>query len=262
MKQLYQLLLFIFFAASASAQSRDKLTLGGGVMPLATWSFNTSSSNDPVKKGGTQTFKQYADSVSAHETYRYSFAIGVVGNYLLNQKWSVQFGLSYLDIGFQRQQKDIQFMDYTHPGIGKGRILDLTSAKRSIDYNYRYQYLQIPAMMNYTFKQSRDYRWLFQVSSGVGVNVLLKHQMTAVLNQFTEDGESEFDIDSTGYEGYRMAVNVFVGAKAEYRYEKKTTLFIQPLLGFYPVSVSASPVNVFPFFFGINLGAVYTLEAN
>ncbi len=262
MKRLCLLFLLIAFTCRISAQSRDKLTVGGGIMPLATWSFNTSSSADPLRQGSSQTFKQYADSVASHETSRFSFGVGLLANYMLNKKWAFQFGLGYMDIGFQRQQKDIQFRDYTHPGIGNGRVLDLSNANRSIDYNYRYQYVQVPAIFNYTFKQSRDYRWLFHASGGLGINVLLKHQMTAVLNQFTENGEDEFNIDSTGYDGYRLAMNIFLGAKAEYRYEKKTTLFVQPLLGFYPVSVSASPINVFPFFFGVNIGAVYTLEDN
>jgi hypothetical protein len=53
---------------------------------------------------------------------------------------------------------------------------------------------------------------------------------------------------------------MIVGFKAEYRYEKKISLFIQPLLGIYPFSVSSSDMNVRPYFAGINLGASYALN--
>lgn len=258
----YLIYFFTFFASVklVSAQSRDKLTVGGYITPLFTLSFNTSSSNELMPNGRGQTYSGFNDSVSSTETYRFSYGAGLLANYLLNNKWSLQFGIGYMDVGFQRQQKDIQFGDYTHPGIGTGRIIDLSGANRSIDYNYRYQYLQVPVLANYTFKQSSDYRWLFQASGGLAVNVLLKHQLSAVLNQFVEDGESEFDIDSTGYEGNRFALSVFLGAKAEYRYEKKITLFAQPLIGFYPLSVSSTPINVFPLVIGLNMGVVYTID--
>jgi hypothetical protein len=242
------------------AQSRMKMSAGLSIAPIMCGSFNGSNSSSIAPGFDNRTYAQVADSFGRDETYRLSYGFHAWFNYMLGSKWSIQAGLGFADVGFQRIQDNPKFNDQIHPGIGRGLIEDLTDNTKSIAYNYRYQYLQIPLMFNYFIKQTSNYKWLFHATGGVGLNFLLNHKMTAELKYFSIDNKQTFDIDSTGYEGSTFTMNMIVGFKAEYRYEKKISLFIQPLLGIYPFSVSSSDMNVRPYFAGINLGASYALN--
>ncbi len=262
----------LFIASScwsllALAQSKTKFTIGGSINPLIAFSLNTSSSQDLIDvkrrnpdKPAYTTLESYIDSTRSQRTYKGSVGFHVWANYLLNKKWTVQAGLGYVDIGFQRQHKNVQFNDMTYPGMGDGYIMELSGSTKTIDYNYRFQYIQIPVVMNYHLKQSRDYKWMFYLSGGLAANVLVKHQLTANLSQFVVEGEERYNFDSTGYNARPFAVNLLMGAKAEYSYEKNILFFAQPLFSVSPVSITGSKINVYPFYLGVNLGLVYTFD--
>lgn len=244
------------------AQSRIKMSAGISVAPMLCGAFTGSDITRAAPGFGNKTYTQIADSFGRDESYRISYGFHAWFNYLLNAKWSLQAGIGYADVGFQRIQDNPKFSDKIHPGIGRGIIEDLTDNRKSIAYNYRYQYLQIPVMFNYLIKQTSDYKWIFHATGGVGLNFLLNHKMTANLKYFSIDNNHTFDIDSTGYDGATFTLNMMIGLKAEYRYEKKISLFIQPLFGIYPFSVSQSNMSVRPYFAGINFGITHILNDN
>ncbi|MFN5884503.1 MAG: outer membrane beta-barrel protein [Bacteroidota bacterium] len=258
--KFYLLITIISLSLFSQAQSRIKMSAGFSIAPMICGSFTGSNASAIAPGFNNKTYAQVADSFGRDETYRISYGFHAWFNYMLGSKWSIQTGLGYTDVGFQRIQDNPKFKDKIHPGIGRGLIEDLTDNTKSIAYDYRYQYLQIPVMFNYFVHKTSDYKWLFHATAGVGLNLLLSHKITANLKNFYIDNNQTFDIDSTGYEGSAFTLNTIVGFKAEYRYEKKISLFIQPLLGIYPISVSQTEMTVRPYFFGIYLGASYALN--
>jgi hypothetical protein len=254
---------FIIMLASilTFAQGRSKLTWSASVNPSITFPANFSSSKEKVSGNEYQTHEQYADSVRTFETFKLSLGATVWMNYLINQKWTLQTGIGFNETGFTRQQKNIKVLDRVFPGVGTGMVLDQSNVERSIDYRFRYQYITLPVLFNYYGKRSGDFKWTYYFSTGIGFNYLLKHEIKAVLNDFVIDGENTFHLDSTGYEGTRFAVNLFVGARIEYKVDKTISVFGQPLITAYPLSISKTPMSVHPIGLTMNCGIVYLFDA-
>lgn len=256
MKKTITLIVWITCCMAAYAQTKSKWNIAASINPTFSYSINTSSSNQPVQ-GSNLTYQQYNDSVRSHESYRFNFGFTAWFNYSLNQKWDLQAGLGYSDIGFQRQQRDIKFKDRLYPGIGNGTLMEFSNNVKNIDYNYHYQYLHIPVLFNHRMGKSHDYKFIFSYSLGATLDVLLKHRMTASLDNFYVDNENHFSFDSTGYGARPIALSLTAGARVDYKIDKKLTLMVQPLIGIYPVSVAPGPINVYPFYFMINTGLIF-----
>ena len=259
--RLFIFILFIIFNYSVSAQTRTKLALGFSLNPTATYGFNSSTSSKLVANKPNQTVSEYVDSIGESERIKLSIGATVWVNYLLNQKWTVQAGLGYSEVGFTIQQNNIQYKDAIFPGVGTSNtILDKSNADRSIDYNYKYQYLTMPVLFNYYTTKAADFKWSYYLTGGVGVNVLLKHQMKAILDNFYIDNEKVFHIDSTGFEGRIVTLNLFLGGRIEYKLDKQITVFGQPMITAFPFSVSKTEQKSFPVGLQINCGVSYTIE--
>lgn len=261
MRSIVFLSALVLFSVCVSAQSRSKISWSASINPSITLPLNFSSSQDKVSGNPFQTYQQYADSVRTFETFKLSLGGTVWMNYLINQKWTLQTGIGFNETGFTRQQKNIKVLDKVFPGVGTGMVLDKSNVERSIDYKFRYQYITVPVLFNYYGKRSGDFKWTYYFSTGVGFNYLLKHEIKAVLNDFVMDGENKFHLDSTGYEGRKFAVNLFVGARIEYKVDKTVTVFGQPLLTIYPVSISKTSMHVYPFGLTMNCGVIYSFDA-
>lgn len=226
-------------------------------------SLNSSSSSEMVN--GSQTFKQYQDSTTEKETWRLNFSpqIGII--YKLNRDFDLQFGLGYLVLGHQRQLNNLKYEDYTYPGVGStpgGQIIENTNVERDIKLNYRYHYLQVPLLFNYHLN-SRAIGQKFKVSlsGGVGFNILLKHDINAVLNSgFKIDDKSSFSIDSTGFKANTIAANIMLGTRIDYDFKRQFKLTCQPMLGYFPLSVSSNQLEARPWYFNISFGVIYSLD--
>lgn len=246
-----------------TAQSRKKITFGASLNPALTIGYNHSSSDRLLRSstGYLQTHQAYIDSVAGFETYKLS--LGATGwvTYLWNRNWSVQAGLGYSEVGFTRKQENIRFNDVTFPGIGNGRINDLTNiGSRSIEYRFRYQYVTVPIIINRYLKRSKDYKWDFYLSGGIGLNVLLRHQLHAVLKEFSVDGETAFKLDSTGFEGRRFAAQVLLGGRFDYQFSREMSVFAQPMLTAFPFSVSSTDARSNPIGIQCSIGIVYNFK--
>ncbi|MES2779653.1 MAG: outer membrane beta-barrel protein [Bacteroidota bacterium] len=243
------------------AQSRDKLYFSASVNPVISMAINTSSSNKLTGSTPPQTLAQYQDSVRSFESYKLSLGATVWVNYALNSKWTLQSGIGYSEIGFTRQQKNIQFNDRLYPGIGsKGKLLEISNSTKNVDYRFRYQYITVPVLFNYYAKRSGDFKWTYYFTGGIGLNMLVKHEMKAVLDQFVVEGENVFHIDSTGYEGRFFTVNVFAGGRIDYKVDKNMSVFAQPMLTIFPMSVSKTDMHSYPIGLQVNLGVSYVFD--
>ena len=149
------------------------------------------------------------------------------------------------------------------PGIGSnGRVEDNTNVVKNAYYSFKYQYLTVPVLFNYYAKRSDDFKWTYYVSGGVGMNVLLKHQIKAKLDNFYVEGENVFRLDSSGYEGAPFTVNLFLGGRIEYKIDKQLSAFAQPMLTIFPMSVSKTDVKAVPVGLQFNLGVAYSLNSD
>lgn len=227
-------------------------------------SINSSTSNNLVNE--TQTFSKYQDSIASSEKWRLTLSpqIGVI--YKLNKDIDIQCGLSYIVLGHQRTLSNLKYKDVTFPGIGSGlgngKIIDNTNGERSINLNYRYHYLQVPLMINYHLNfRSLTPKVKIGLSGGIGLNLLLKHDINAVLSSgFKIDEKSSFSLDSTGYSARIFTPNLMLGTMVDYNYSKQIKFVFQPMLGYYPLSVTNKDLEAKPWFVNFNFGVIYTLD--
>lgn len=260
---LLTLLLVSSYIAQAQKNTVSKYNFYATLGAVFNGSINSSSSNEMANQN--QTYKQYQDSVSKLETWRLTFSVSAGIIYKLNRDLSLQAGLSYLVLGHQRQLNNLKYLDATYPGIGSGlgngRVIDQTNTERSIDLNYRYQYLQIPVMLNYQFDARHAHKVNTSIGVGLGINTLLKHDINAVLSKgYTIDSEKEFFIDSTGYKASTFTANLLLGMRFDYNYTKELKFICQPQLAYYPASVSSNQMEANPWYFNFNVGIIYTLD--
>lgn len=242
-------------------QSRTKLYFSASLNPVITMAYNTTSSDKLTGSTPVQTLKQYQDSVRSFETYKLSLGATVWLNYLINSKWSIQTGIGYSEVGFSRQQNNIQFNDKLFPGVGtKGKLIELSNSEKNINYRLRYQYITVPVLFNYYAKRSGNFKWTCYFTGGLGLNILVKHEMKAVLDQFVIEGEKEFHVDSTGYEGSPFSLNLFAGGRFDYKVDKTISVFAQPMLTVFPLSVSKTDIKSYPIGLQVNLGVSYILD--
>lgn len=195
-------------------------------------------------------------------TYSPRFTVGVHAwyNYALGNSWDLQLGLGYTDAGFRRQQKDIQFAEATYPGVGDGLILEMSNTKKDINYDYRFHYIQVPVLLNYHLHKSKDFKSIYIVSGGVNADILLKHRLTARMENFVVDGEKKYQLDSTGMKANAVTASISIGARLEHKLDKSITLIVHPMFNYYPLSVTRSDFSVHPYTIMVNAGVVINIK--
>lgn len=261
---IFMLLVLVYTSSNAQKNTISKLNFYATIGTVFNGSMNSSTSNNIAN--GSQTFSKYQDSIGGSETWRltYSPQIGII--YQLSKNVDLQCGLGYMVLGHQRQLNNLQFQSNTFPGIGSGLgngiIIDKTNVERNIDLNYRYQYLQIPVLFNYHLNiRNLSQKVKISLSGGLGLNLLLKHDINAVLSSgFKIDEKSSFSLDSTGYKANVLNANVMLGTMVDYNYTKQIKLIFQPMIGYFPLSVTNGDIAARPWFVSLNLGMIYTLD--
>lgn len=244
--------LIIFAPLLSLAQTKYySVSAGFGV----TNSFIHSSSNKMVT-GTNQTYAQFADSLNGISEIRHNFSFNVWINNNLNKNWDVQAGIGYIDMGYRRAQKDLLFGQKTHPGIGSGIIEEKSNSKKDIYYDYRFYFVQIPIWFNYKLYKSKDYKTTYQLTMGATPQFLVTNNITARLKNFTVDGEKKYTLDSSGYDGRTVNMQLNFGARIERKVDKTTTIIIQPMVAYHPFSVSNTPMLVNPLSVMLHLGLV------
>jgi hypothetical protein len=264
LKKINTVMLLLLAVKIASAQKikTSSIELYGSIGAVFNGSFNSSSSNEMANSH--QTFKQYQDSTSNKETWQLNFSpqIGII--YQINRDFDLQCGLGYIVLGHQRQLNNLKFQDYTYPGVGStsGQIVERTNVERNIKLNYRYQYLQVPLLINYHVNaRSVGHKVKVSISGGVGFNILLKHDVNAVLNDgFKIDDKTSFSIDSTGFKANAISANLMLGTRLDYDYKKQIKLICQPMFGYFPLSVSSNQLEARPWYFNLSFGVIYSLD--
>lgn len=259
MKRLLLFFILLFQILSSRAQSFTRFSISGSVHGSVTGCINTSSSNEILS--GNQTYAAYVDSTGAFESPRLTIGAAVWAHKFITKRWGIQAGIAYEDVGFDRKQSDIKYLDPLYPGMGKGKLLELSSGsgEKSVTYSYRYQYLQLPILVHYEVFSSKDFYYKISLTGGMGFNFLLQHQMTAKLDQFVVDGKDRFQFDSTGYNARFFTMNFMMGARGEYRLDKKTIVYAMPIIGLYPFSASSNALKSYPYYMQVILGVQYAL---
>lgn len=213
-----------------------------------------------ITGAGISTTKKLQPANASYNV-RFNFGAHAWYTYALGNDWDLQLGLGYVDAGFRRQQKNIQYLDPTYPGIGSGMIIDKTNTRKDINYDYRFHYLQVPVLFNYKVAKSKDFKSNYMLTGGINVDVLLKHRLTARLENFTVDGEKKYQFDSTGMKANVITASLSIGARLEHKLDKSTTLIIHPVFNYYPLSVTNSDIKINPYTLMIHAGVVINIAS-
>ncbi len=174
--------------AQTQEDSYFSVTVGGGLAGAYT---SSESTNLAVYKM-SQNYKQYNDSVQPFQTTRINYSATLWYHHIINSELTLQTGLGYVDMGWRREQNNLNQGDFTYPGVGDGRIIENSNTTKNINYDYRFHYLQIPVWINYLAFKSKDFKTTYSFTGGLTGNVLLKHALTARLDGFTVDSKSKF----------------------------------------------------------------------
>jgi hypothetical protein len=250
----------IFISSTSFGQSIDdsyySVTIGGGLTGATT----NSSSSLIYDDRQNLTYEQFNNDAKNNQMMRLNFSAHAWYNKTLGFNWTIQAGLGYLDMGFRRAQNNLKDGELIHKEIGPGKILDKTNIEKNINYDYRFHYLDIPVWFNYELYKSKDYKTRYQFTGGVAANVLLKHQLTARLDNFTIDGEDKFQINNTGYEASAFNMQVNLGFKVIHKLDKETTIIVQPIYTIHPMSVTGGQIDVMPYSVMVHAGLVLDLN--
>jgi hypothetical protein len=248
----FLLVLFLIGNQTVFAQSKTKLSYGISV----NGGFGGTIANQAA-------YQNYIDTINSNKSAHLNKGVHLWMNYSLGKKYDLQMGLGFQQNGFARKQSNLNFQNYTYPGIGTGRIEDFSNSTKEITYNYRFSYLQIPVLFNSYLGRSADFKWVYLFSLGITPQILLNHQIVANCNPgFSIEGEKQFKLDSTGFDARILVLNLQAGLNFEYHSTKNKTYFIQPLIGFYPISVSSSKNTSNPFYFSVNVGVLLANLSN
>jgi hypothetical protein len=249
-----------FFSLNALGQSMDdsyySITLGGGFTGATTTSSSQLIYDDRQKP---ITYEQFNNDAKNNQTMRLNLSAHAWYNKTLGFNWTMQAGLGYLDMGFRREQNNLQDGEYIHKEIGEGKILDKTNIEKNINYDYRFHYLDIPVWFNYELYKSKDYKTMYQFTGGVAANVLIKHQLTARLDNFSIDGKEKFQINNTGYDARAFSMQLNFGFKVIHKLDKETTIIVQPIYTIHPMSVTSGQIKVMPYSVMLHAGLVFDL---
>ncbi len=235
-------------AFSLNAQSNSEYSFGLSIAPSASLSIVSGNS-----------WNDYLDSSNSNQILKTNFQIHAWVNKSLGKELDFQVGLGYANIGLKRAQKNLRFKDYTYPGIATGIVEDFSNTEKQLDYYYQFQYLQIPLMLNMQVGRSKDFKYRYSFSTGLTLNTLMKHKLVAeTISGYYIDGKEKFVLDSTGFNARRFSIQVQLGMKGDFKIDKKTRGFVQPLLVFYPISISSGDRKINPFLLMVNVGFNYS----
>ena len=246
----------IFTFAQTQENSYFSLTVGGGLAGATT----TSESSNMAVPMLRQTYKQYNDSVQSFQSTRLNFSATLWYHHIINSEFTLQTGLGYIDMGWRREQNNLKYGDFTYPGVGDGRIIENSNTTKSINYDYRFHYLQIPVWINYLAFKSKDFKTTYSFTGGLTGNVLLKHALTARLDGFTVDSKSKFQLDSSGYDARTFNMQFNIGMRVEHKLEKNITAIIQPMYSIHPFSATNEPISARLYGMMLHVGVVVSLD--
>lgn len=258
MKKVGLSIIFVILLHDVFSQSKTKWSLGASVNPVMCAVINSPGAKDI----NTDPVYLNNDALKTTESYRLNL-LSATGwfNYSLSLLWDLQIGVGYMDLGFQRTQKNLKYNDKIFAGLtsGAGTLQELSGGNgdKNINYDYRFQYIQIPCLISYRIKQSRDFRIIYSLTGGAAVDVLLKHKITANFENFTIDGENSKNIDATGFKSRGVAFNLMVGGRIDFKIEKNLTFMLQPVVSLFPLSVTSGPDYLYPYYLAVHTGLVF-----
>lgn len=250
-------LFLIPFLTSAQSMNESyySITVGGGFTGA-----NTSSNSKAMYDDRQNlTYEQFNDQAQKNQTIRLNFSAHAWYNRALGFNWTMQAGLGYVDMGFRREQNKLQDGDYIHKEVGEGRIWDKSNVEKNLNYDYRFHYLDIPVWFNYELFKSKDYKTMYQITAGVAANILIKHQLTARLDNFTIEGKDKFQVSNTGYDARSFNMQLNLGFRVLHKLDKETTIILQPMYSMHPLSVTNDPFKVNPYGVMLHAGLVVDL---
>ncbi len=247
-KLLLMAVFALFCIKNANAQSKSKFGFVGSV----NIGYGSAFISD-------EKYQQFMDTMQSKTNSVLTKSVNGWFMYSFSKKVDLLFGIGYQEAAFGRRQSNLNFKNYTYPGIGIGKIEDLSNLERGIQYTYRFSYLNLPFQMMLNTGRSSDYKWTFSFVPGAALNVLMNHKMIANLDDgFTIDLKDKFTLDSTGFKARPIAINFSAGFRFQKKDEDGKSYFLQPMAMIYPLSVTSADLKAVPWSISLQFGAIFS----
>lgn len=208
--------------------------------------------NGAIIKG--TSWDSYLDSSNSSQAIKFGAQANLWFFKSLGKESDLQVGLGFADYGFDRVQKNLAFKALTYPGIGTGMVEDLSNSEKQINYHYKFQYLQLPVLWNAQLYRAPNFKYRVYFTGGLALNVLLRHRLVAeTITGYSIEGNTKFVLDSSGFKGSPVALQLNGGLKMEYKMENGR-FFFQPLFNFFPLSISSGDRKTYPLGLIVHIG--------
>lgn len=209
MKQLTTLTL-LFFPFFLLAQSQLEINLSPDI------SFRTVSET------------KFRDNESAK--FNYHFQLNYIEN--ISSKWALKMGIGFAQLGYKEKISNVIFGDQ----ILTGQPTSDPLASKSAEFKYDYQFIEIPASIQYNFSRKK---WSPFVAFGISTSYYIKSIDNLVLDNETISTEKYRD---EGFVNHIQIASIF-SFGATYKINDKWQTFLQPNFRFHLTKISDSSVK-------------------
>ncbi|MDI1234331.1 MAG: hypothetical protein PSX81_08620 [bacterium] len=189
----------------------------------------------PTIGNGFTTFQnpvstQIKDSLKKQDRWRSAIGASALFGIELSKTRKLMIGLQFSNYGFTRKREDYKFLDTLHPEIGVMYDLSQTGGNY-INFNYRYQYLTIPVLYSTQISGKAMKSSTIYWNIGGSISGLVHHDIRAVLNGFSAQGQKVFKLKNNGENPGLFNANFHTGFRLENLIDgKRTYIFVQPSL--------------------------------
>lgn len=252
LKKISVLIMLLAINKMAFAQSKSLLRFGISINPTI---------SNAIITGNDSAAKSFISAEKNNIVFKHTSGATIWMKYLVKRKLDLMLGIGLSNKGFQRKQENLKFNQPTYPGIGTGKIEDLSNSNKSLFYNYNFNYINIPILFNWYLGSNANYTFNFAITAGADMAFLINHNMVAyTATGFKIDGNEKFTLDSSGFAANRFLGSINLGCRAEYALSKKLDAFLLPVINISPISLTSNAYNAIPYNLIINAGVTYAIK--
>lgn len=187
-------------------------------LPSSKWSLGINASPDYCYHALTSDNSTIGNYIVSHRNSydlpQYGFTAGFQASYAFSKHFSFEFGINYMNKGYKTKS----YSNFISP-----TALPDPSIPLSVSYQYRYHYIGVPLLVNYTAGQKR---FKFITSLGIAPHILTDVRSTDT-RVYTDSTVVYNYSATTGLK--RINIAAFVSAGIETNLSVRFKLRLQPI---------------------------------
>lgn len=252
-----------FFAGSVATSSPKREPEQLKRFSIAAF-FSPDRASYRLEKGDLSTSQFNADRIKQSEQHEFSSTSGILVDYRLNSRWSLQSGITFSNTNISIEPQ-ILYAEKNNTGdvkyqinFSSGSVFTLPTFQRSPVVGdsiyasaavHKLRYVGIPVALEYRLTKGK---LSLEVMAGAGINILTKGKLETELQQGTNN---EIDILDNIQGLKSIYINGLTGLGANYTVTKRISLTVMPTARFALTPINkGSVVKTYPSTVGVAIG--------